>query len=58
TRTRALNCTNNSEPYSFHSGGMNVVMGDGSCRFVKDSITIGQFAALLTRDAGEAYSPD
>lgn len=58
TRTRALNCTNNSEAYSFHTGGMNVVMGDGSCRFIKDSITIGQFVALLTRDAGEAYSPD
>ena len=58
TRTRALNCTNNSEAYSFHTGGMNVVMGDGSCRFIKDSINIGQFVALLTRDAGETYSPD
>ncbi|MBU6293856.1 MAG: DUF1559 domain-containing protein [Planctomycetes bacterium] len=58
TRTRAFNCTNNSEAYSFHSGGMNVVMGDGSCRFLRESITIGQFVALLTRDAGEAYSPD
>ncbi len=32
------NCGPNDEPFSFHSGGINVVMGDGSVRFVRDSI--------------------
>jgi prepilin-type N-terminal cleavage/methylation domain-containing protein/prepilin-type processing-associated H-X9-DG protein len=31
------NCGPNDEPFSFHSGGVNVVMGDGSVRFVADT---------------------
>ncbi len=32
------NCGPNDEPFSFHTGGINVVMGDGSVRFVRDGI--------------------
>jgi len=32
------NCGPNDEPFSFHTGGVNAVMGDGSVRFVRDSI--------------------
>jgi prepilin-type processing-associated H-X9-DG protein len=31
------NCGPNDEPFAFHPGGVNAVMGDGSVRFVADS---------------------
>jgi prepilin-type N-terminal cleavage/methylation domain-containing protein/prepilin-type processing-associated H-X9-DG protein len=31
------NCGPNDEPFSFHSGGINASMGDGSVRFLSDS---------------------
>jgi prepilin-type N-terminal cleavage/methylation domain-containing protein/prepilin-type processing-associated H-X9-DG protein len=39
-----------SQPYSFHPGGLNVVLGDGSVRFIDDSIHIGVIAALVSRN--------
>ena len=39
--------------YGFHSGGVNALMGDGSVRFIKQSIDIKSFAALVTRNGGE-----
>lgn len=32
------NCGPNDEPFSFHTGGVNCVMGDGSVRFIRDSV--------------------
>lgn len=32
------NCGQNDEPFGFHTGGVNVCMGDGSVRFIRDSI--------------------
>jgi prepilin-type N-terminal cleavage/methylation domain-containing protein len=39
-----------SQPYSFHPGGLNVVLGDGAVRFIDDTINIGVIAALVSRN--------
>ena len=44
--------------FGFHSGGINVLLGDGSVRFVKESVSLPTFAALVTRAAGEIVSAD
>ena len=31
------NCGPNDEPFAFHTGGVNAVMGDGSVRFISDN---------------------
>jgi prepilin-type N-terminal cleavage/methylation domain-containing protein/prepilin-type processing-associated H-X9-DG protein len=43
---------------SNHPGGCNVLMGDGSVKFVKSSISMGTWWALGTRDRGEVISSD
>ena len=40
-------------PSSRHPGGVNVLMGDGSVKFVKDSIDLATWRALGTRAGGE-----
>jgi prepilin-type N-terminal cleavage/methylation domain-containing protein/prepilin-type processing-associated H-X9-DG protein len=52
----AVNCTNDREVYSFHSGGANVVLADGHVRFLGASIDIRVFAKLVTRDGREVVS--
>ncbi|HEY1187475.1 MAG TPA: DUF1559 domain-containing protein [Gemmata sp.] len=52
-RTLAMNGTNDSEPYSFHTGGINLLRADGSVAFVRQSVSIGVMAALITRSHGE-----
>jgi prepilin-type N-terminal cleavage/methylation domain-containing protein/prepilin-type processing-associated H-X9-DG protein len=70
----ALNCTNGfdypaynaapfgtegtSAPYSFHSSGVNALLGDGSVRFIKQSVNVQAFAALVTRSEGEVINGD
>ncbi len=44
--------------FSFHPGGLNVLLGDGSVRYVKDSVSLPTFAALVTRGGGEVVSAD
>lgn len=41
---------------SFHSGGVNVLLMDGSTRFVNDSIDLATWRALATRAGGEVAS--
>jgi len=55
---RPMNCTNNGEPYSFHTGGCNFGMCDGSVRFIRESISIRTFARLVTAQAGEVIGND
>jgi prepilin-type N-terminal cleavage/methylation domain-containing protein/prepilin-type processing-associated H-X9-DG protein len=43
---------------SRHPGGVNALLGDGSVRFVKDSITSGLWKALNTISSGEIVSGD
>ena len=38
---------------SYHAGGVNVAMLDGSVRFVKDSISLATWRALATKAGGE-----
>jgi prepilin-type processing-associated H-X9-DG protein len=70
----AVNCTNgeisntyphpyygtngSSAVYSFHTAGANTVFADGSVHFVKQSITIKEFAKLVTRQGGEVTTSD
>ena len=54
--TCAVNCTNDREVYSFHTGGANVVFADGSVHFLKATIDIRVFARLVTRAGGEVVS--
>jgi prepilin-type N-terminal cleavage/methylation domain-containing protein/prepilin-type processing-associated H-X9-DG protein len=43
---------------SMHPGGANFVFGDGSVKFLKDSINLPTYRALGTRGAGEVVSAD
>jgi prepilin-type processing-associated H-X9-DG protein len=43
---------------SLHPGGVNVCMGDGSVKFVKNTISRQIWVALGTRDGGEILSAD
>jgi prepilin-type N-terminal cleavage/methylation domain-containing protein/prepilin-type processing-associated H-X9-DG protein len=54
----AMNKRNNNEPYSFHTGGSNVLFTDGHVQFVSASVDIRTFAALLTKSAGEVVTGD
>jgi prepilin-type N-terminal cleavage/methylation domain-containing protein/prepilin-type processing-associated H-X9-DG protein len=56
--TAAMNRKNDNEPYAFHSGGGNFLFADGSVRFVRETINIRTFSALLTRAAGEVVPSD
>jgi prepilin-type N-terminal cleavage/methylation domain-containing protein/prepilin-type processing-associated H-X9-DG protein len=43
------------EAYSFHTGVVNVLFGDGSVHSVSGSISIITWAALVTRSGGEVF---
>jgi prepilin-type processing-associated H-X9-DG protein len=43
---------------SLHPGGANFLFGDGSVRFLKNSIGIPVYRALSTRAGGEVISAD
>ena len=43
---------------SYHPGGVNVTMGDGSVRFIKDSINMQTWMSLGTKSGGEVISAD
>jgi prepilin-type N-terminal cleavage/methylation domain-containing protein len=51
-----INCNNAWQFYSFHTGGVNAVRGDGSVRFLQDSIAPGVLAAMVSRAGGEVFN--
>ncbi len=54
-----INCTNNgSNVYSFHTGGSNVALADGSVRFLKDSTDPETMAAIVGKDEGRIVNLD
>jgi len=52
-----INCSNSrgngTGGYSFHSGGINVLLCDGAQRFISENISGVTFRALVSRDEGD-----
>jgi len=48
----------NDEIYGFHPGGVNALLGDGSVRFLKESLNIVIQRSLITAKGGEVISAD
>jgi prepilin-type N-terminal cleavage/methylation domain-containing protein len=40
-------------PSSYHPGGVNLMLGDGSIRFIKETVALPTWRALSTRNGGE-----
>jgi len=61
---RRAQCLNNLKQIglalhnSLHPGGCNFLFGDGSIRFVKETINAQVFSNLATRAGGEVVSAD
>ncbi len=53
-----INVFNANNPYSFHTGGVQSVRGDGSVGFFSQNTDNQVFVALLSRDAGEVVTAD
>jgi len=47
-----------SEADSYHSGGVNCLMGDGSVKFIKNSVSRNTWWSLGTKAGGEVISAD
>ncbi len=50
-----INCNNQGEIYSFHSGGAHVCLGDGSVRFITTSITLNTLQFMCARADGNPF---
>ncbi|MDR3619548.1 MAG: DUF1559 domain-containing protein [Paludisphaera borealis] len=54
-----VNCTNyGGSSFSFHPGGVNVAMGDGSVRFVKETVATTTLFSLIGVNDGNIISSD
>jgi prepilin-type N-terminal cleavage/methylation domain-containing protein/prepilin-type processing-associated H-X9-DG protein len=51
-----INCTNNNEIYSFHSGGAMILMADGSVRFLRETVSPVTLAGLISARGGETIA--
>ena len=51
-----VNCINDKEIYSFHTGGAMLGMADGSVKFIRESTHIDIVLQLLTRARGEVLN--
>ncbi len=56
--TGMVNMSMQVPPTSLHPGGVNMLFGDGSVKFVKDSVSLATWRALGTRNGGEVISAD
>jgi prepilin-type N-terminal cleavage/methylation domain-containing protein/prepilin-type processing-associated H-X9-DG protein len=54
----SMNCSNDNELYSAHTGGSNALFADGSVRFLRETTPIPTLAALVTRAGGEVVQGD
>ena len=43
---------------SSHPGGFNAAMGDGSVRFIRNTIDVNKFRSMITRNLGEVITAD
>jgi prepilin-type N-terminal cleavage/methylation domain-containing protein/prepilin-type processing-associated H-X9-DG protein len=48
----SVNCSNQNQIYAFHTGGANILLCDGSVRFVSDNLPGLVFVQLVTIDDG------
>lgn len=55
---KAINATNDNEPYSFHPNGANNLFLDGHVQFISETIGLEKFAAMCTRKGGETVTLD
>jgi prepilin-type N-terminal cleavage/methylation domain-containing protein len=46
-------CGPNTEPFSYHDGGAQALMGDGTVRFISDNIDLQTLRRLISRADGE-----
>ncbi len=53
-----LGCDFGQEFHSYHPGGANFLMVDGSVRFLKESMDLKAFSAFLSRQGGEVIGAD
>jgi len=54
--TLFMNVHNRDQPYSFHSGGVQSVRGDGSVFFLSQGVDAGTFYALMARSDGRTFA--
>ncbi len=52
-QSQLINCGNNSQPYSFHTRGINVAKADSSVEFLSDGMDAEAFVSLVTMNGGE-----
>ncbi len=52
------NCGPNDEPFSFHPGGLNAAMGDGSVHFLSDSIDGIVLKWMIGAEDGQTINAD
>lgn len=54
--TCLINCSNDNEIYSFHPGGANVLMSDGSVTLLSESASLELVVAMVSRNGREVVT--